>query len=65
MTVNGFLLIASNLFLTDMERLHTYIRPLELAYVEAMMGYPRVSSQSLLHTLCTWTFPGLTGGPLH
>ena len=37
-SVYGLLLIASNLLMADMARLHTYIRPLELAYVEAMMG---------------------------
>jgi hypothetical protein len=31
MTVYGLLLIASNLLMTDMARLHTYIRPLELS----------------------------------
>jgi len=34
-SVYGLLLIASNLLMTDMARLHTYIRPLELAYVDA------------------------------
>ena len=35
MSVYGLLLFASNLFMADMARLHTYIRPLELAYVDA------------------------------
>ncbi len=34
-TVYGLLLIASNLLMADMARLHTYIRPLELAHVDA------------------------------
>ena len=33
--VYGLLLIASNLSMADMARLHTYIRPLKLAYVDA------------------------------
>ncbi len=33
--VYGLLLIASNLLMADMARLHTYIRPLKLAYVDA------------------------------
>ena len=33
MSVYGLLLFASNLYLADMARLHTYIRPLKLAYV--------------------------------
>jgi hypothetical protein len=38
MAVYGLLLIASNLLMADMARLHTYIRPLKLAYVDAIMG---------------------------
>jgi hypothetical protein len=34
-TVYGLLLIASTLLMADMARLHTYIRPLKLAYVDA------------------------------
>ena len=35
MSVYGLLLIASNLLMADMARLQTYIRPLELAFVNA------------------------------
>jgi hypothetical protein len=35
MSVYGLLLIASTLLMADMARLHTYIRPLEMAYVDA------------------------------
>ncbi len=35
MSVYGHLLFASNLFMADMAGLHTTIRPLELAYVDA------------------------------
>ena len=35
LTVYGLLLIASNLLMTDMARLRTYIRPLKLAYIDA------------------------------
>ena len=34
-SVYGLLLIASTLLMADMARLHTYIRPLKLAYVDA------------------------------
>ena len=33
--VYGLLLIASNLLMADMARLHTYIRPLKMAYGDA------------------------------
>ncbi len=58
---------ASKLYLADMARLHTYIRPLKLAYVyrcRAIMVYSRASSQSLCRTSRTWTFPGLTDAGL-
>ena len=35
MSVYGLLLIASTLLMADLARLHTYIRPLGLAYVDA------------------------------
>jgi len=34
-SVYGLLLIASNLLMADLARLRTYIRPLEVAYVDA------------------------------
>jgi hypothetical protein len=34
MSVYGLLIIASTLLMADMARLHTYIRPLQLAYVD-------------------------------
>jgi len=35
MSVYGLLLFASKLLMADMVRLHTYIRPLEVAHIDA------------------------------